>query len=142
MLSGHGFNFPIEVRFRDLDALGHVNNAVFLTYLESARIAYWLELTGRTGLAAMDMILARVEIDYRSPAAYRERLEVAVRVGSIKRSSFTMEFRIVEREGHRLVAEARNVLVYYDYAAARPMPIPEGLRQRMLSLNPDAKQEA
>ena len=51
VLTGFPYVWPVEVRFRDLDALGHVNNAVFLTYLESARIGYWLELTGRTGLA-------------------------------------------------------------------------------------------
>jgi acyl-CoA thioester hydrolase len=135
----NGYRFPVEVRFRDLDALGHVNNAVFLTYLESARIAYWLELTGRTSLEAMDMILARLEIDYRSPAAYRERLEVGVRVASLRRSSFTMEFRIVA--GERLVAESRNVLVYYDYAAGRSQRIPDELRQRILVGNPDARQE-
>lgn len=141
MLSGYGFSLEVEVRFRDLDALGHVNNAVFLTYLESARIAYWLDVTGRTTLTGMDMILARVEIDYRSPAAYRERLDVGVRVAGVKTSSFTMEFRIVEREGQRLVAEARNVLVYYDYAAARSVPIPDELRSRILARNKDARQE-
>lgn len=141
MLSGYGFSLEVEVRFRDLDALGHVNNAVFLTYLESARIAYWLELTGRATLTGFDMILARVEIDYRSPAAYRERLEVGARVASIKRSSFTMEFRIVEHEGQRLVAEARNVLVHYDYAAGRSLPIPDDMRQKILARNPAARQE-
>lgn len=133
MLSGYAFVWPVEVRFRDLDALGHVNNAVFLTYLESARIAYWLELSGRSGLAGMDMILARVEIDYRSQAGYRDQLEVGVRVAAVGRSSVTMEFRIVERETQRLVAESRNVLVFYDYAANRSLPIPEELRHKLVA---------
>lgn len=141
MLSGHAFVWPVEVRFRDLDALGHVNNAVFLTYLESARIAYWLELSGRTGLAGMDMILARVEIDYRSQAGYRDQLEVGVRVASVGRSSVTMEFRIVERETQRLVAESRNVLVFYDYAANRSLPIPEELRHKLVAAGAVARRE-
>ena len=66
------------VRFRDLDSLGHVNNAVYLTYFESARIAYWLHTTKRTGLSALDMILARAEIDFRSPLAYGESVEYRV----------------------------------------------------------------
>ncbi len=131
MLSGYAYVFSVEVRFRDLDALGHVNNAVFLTFLESARIAYWLELSGRSGLAGMDMILARVEIDYRSQAGYRDKLEVGVRVAAVGRSSVTMEFRIVERETQRLVAESRNVMVYYDYAANRSLPIPDQLRDKL-----------
>lgn len=141
MLNGYAFRFPVEVRFRDLDAIGHVNNAVFLTYLESARIAYWLELTGRTGLGGMDMILARLEIDYRSPASYREQLDIGVRIASLRRSSFTMELRIVLRGGQRLVAESRNVLVYYDYAAGRSAPIPEELRHKILARNPEVLQE-
>ena len=141
MLSGYGFVFPVEVRFRDLDALGHVNNAVFLTYLESARIAYWLELSGRTSLTGMDMILARVEIDYRSPGAYREKLEVGARIAAVGRSSVTMEFRIVEHETQRLLAESRNVLVYYDYAANRSLGIPDELRRKLLAHDPAARQE-
>lgn len=141
MLSGYAFVFSVEVRFRDLDALGHVNNAVFLTYLESARIAYWLELSGRSGLAGMDMILARVEIDYRSQAGYRDQLEVGVRVAALGRSSVTMEFRIVERETQRLVAESRNVMVYYDYAANRSLPIPDELRNKLVAAGAVARRE-
>jgi acyl-CoA thioester hydrolase len=141
VLSSHRFSFPIEVRFRDLDALGHVNNAVYLTYLESARIAWWLHVTGRQDLAGMDMILARVELDYRSPAAYRELLDVGVGCTSIGRSSFVVAMAIHERQSRRLVAEARNVLVYYDYAAGRSLPLPLDLRQRLLAQDPDAEQK-
>src|SRR4029078_1685342 len=66
------------VRFRDLDALGHVNHAVYLTYFESARIAYWLHATKRTGLGALDMILARAEIDFRAPPGHRASLRMPV----------------------------------------------------------------
>jgi acyl-CoA thioester hydrolase len=138
VIEGFRFMFPVEVRFRDLDALGHVNNAVFLTYLESARIAYWLEVTGRAGLDGMDMILARAEVDYRSPASYRQRLEVGVRCASIGRSSFVLEFRIEDQAARRLVAEGRAVLVHYDYAAGRSTPIPPGLRERILKQDPEA----
>ena len=74
MLSERPFRFThaVEVRFRDLDALGHVNNAVYLTYFESARMAWWMHLTHSTDLRRMDMILARAEVDFRSPAAYAE----------------------------------------------------------------------
>ena len=99
------FTHPIEVRFRDLDALGHVNNAVYLTYLESARIAYWLHVTRRSGLDALDMILARVEIDYRSPLSYGEAVDVTVRCASMRRSSFVLEFAARERAAGRLVAD-------------------------------------
>jgi acyl-CoA thioester hydrolase len=135
-LAGYRFRYPVEVRFRDLDALGHVNNAVYLTYLESARIAWWLQVTGREGLAALDMILARVEIDYRAPVAYAARLEVGVRCASIRRSSFVVESLIAEPSAARIVAQARKVLVYYDYSTSRVQPLPEDLRQKLLAQDP------
>ena len=136
------FTHPIEVRFRDLDALGHVNNAVYLTYLESARIAYWLHVTRRSGLDALDMILARVEIDYRSPLSYGEAVDVTVRCASMRRSSFVLEFAARERAEGRLVAEARKVLVHYDYAASKSLALPAELRDLLRAQDPDAKDEA
>jgi acyl-CoA thioester hydrolase len=142
VLSAARFAHPIEVRFRDLDALGHVNNAVYLTYLESARIAYWLHVTRRSGLDALDMILARVEIDYRSPLSYGEAVDVTVRCASMRRSSFVLEFEARERSAGRLVAEARKVLVHYDYAASRSNPLPPELRELLRAQDPDVKDEA
>lgn len=136
------FTHPIEVRFRDLDALGHVNNAVYLTYLESARIAFWLHVTKRSGLDALDMILARVEIDYRSPLSYGEAVDVTVRCASMRRSSFVLEFAAVERSAGRLVAEARKVLVHYDYAASRSLALPAELRDLLRAQDPDVRDEA
>ena len=104
------FSHPIEVRFRDLDALGHVNNAVYLTYLESARIAYWMHVTRRSGLDALDMILARVEIDYRAPAPIGEflLLEASVEPAGERKLHGRASAR---REDGTLVAEAKAVLV-------------------------------
>jgi acyl-CoA thioester hydrolase len=131
------FRYPVDVRFRDLDALGHVNNAVYLTYLESARIAWWLHVTERQGLDALDMILARVELDYRAPVGYGESLDVGVRCASIRRSSLAVDSVIATRADRRVVAEARKVLVHYDYAAQRSRPLPEELRQKLLAQDPD-----
>jgi len=136
MLKGYRFVHEVCVRFADLDALGHVNNAVYLTYFESARIAWWLEVTGRSGLDALDMILARAEVDYRSPLLWRERLRVGVRCVSLGRSSLTLELRAVEPESERLVAEGRKVCVLFDYAAGRKRVIPEELRACLRASDP------
>jgi acyl-CoA thioester hydrolase len=136
-LNGFRFRFPVEVRFRDLDVLGHVNNAVYLTYLESARIAWWMHVTGKRDLRGLDMILARVELDFRSPAVFGESLEVGVRCVSVRRSSFAMEGVIAERTSGRLVAQARKVLVHFDYQSQRSAPLPEALRQKLLAQDPD-----
>lgn len=140
-MSGYRFVFPVEVRFHDLDALGHVNNVVYLTYMESARIAWWMHTTGRSELGQLAMILARTEVDYRSPVSFGETVEVGVRCASLRRSSFVLEFELVERRSRRLVAQARKVLVHYDYAAGRSLPLTPELRRKILAQDPDAREE-
>lgn len=128
----------VEVRFADTDAMGHVNNAAYLTYCEIARAAYYEAVTGAPlplGVhgAEEGMILAEVRVTYRAPAFYGETLTVETRVVRIGRSSFSMEHRITAPESRygaaRLVATADSVLVSYDYAAERSIPVPDRLRQ-------------
>lgn len=136
------FSTRVDVRFRDIDAVGHVNNAVYLTYLEQARLAYWMALTGSTDLRSIDIILARVEIDYRTPVTFGETIDVSVRCVSMGRTSCTLELRLTEGASGRLVAEARNVLVYFDYASGRSRPIPDELRARVRAQDPDVEEAA
>ncbi len=124
----------VFVRFGDTDAMGHANNARFLTYCESARIDYWETVTGEPfGLAthgeSESMILADIRVSYRAQAYFGERLTVESRIGRIGRTSFTLEHRITapasERGHARLVATAEAVQVLFDYAADRPRPVPD-----------------
>jgi acyl-CoA thioester hydrolase len=123
---------PLQVRFRDTDAFGHVNNAVFFTYIELARIRYLLDvLQPPEPFERMPLILARVELDFRSPIMFGEDVEVATQVDRIGRSSIAMSHRMTAGAEHRLVGEAQSVLVTYDYEIARPMPVPDDWRQRI-----------
>ena len=124
-MEGFDFVHRETVRFRDLDSLGHVNNAVFLTYLEEARIAYLDPL----GAEASDMILARVEIDFRAPLRMGDELEIGVRPARVGTKSFDLEYEV--RSGNTLAAEAKTVLVSYDYASARPVELPESWREAL-----------
>jgi acyl-CoA thioester hydrolase len=127
------FSHRLEVRFRDCDALGHVNNAVYLTYLEQARFNHWraigaAALSGGAGIPGL--ILARAEIDYRRPAKFGDVLEVRLGIAAIGRTSFTYEYEIVDVEG-QLVASARTVIVRYDYSTNRPVAVSDALRQAL-----------
>ena len=133
----HLFAHRIEVRFRDCDPLGHVNNAAYLTYLEQARLFYWRSLWGfglegneRERRSRPGVIMARAEIDYRLPAHYGQTLEVRIELAAIGKTSFTYDYEIVDEE-ERVIASARTVQVMYDYEAARPVPIPDEIRQKM-----------
>ncbi len=119
----------LDVRFRDCDPMGHVNNAVYLTYLEQARLNLWRERWQVDPRQPGEgIILARAELDFTSPAMYGETLEVRLRVAAIGRSSFTYEYEVIEAAAGRLVLSARTVLVWYDYAAGRSVPIPDAIR--------------
>jgi acyl-CoA thioester hydrolase len=110
-----------RVRFRDCDAMGHVNNAVYSTYLEEARIG----VLG--GLGAF--ILARVEVDFRDQLRAGEEVEVRTRCPRVGTKSFDLE-HVISAAG-RVVAEARSVLVSYDYEREESVPVPEELRARL-----------
>lgn len=119
---------PIEVRFRDMDSMGHVNNAVFFTYFENARIAYWRAVPAIRSRKSLDYILARAECDFRSPATVEDDLACQIRVGSFGRSSFTFEYLLSDERTGRVVAEGRTVQAVYDYAEKRTRPLDPALR--------------
>jgi acyl-CoA thioester hydrolase len=118
-----------QVRFRDLDPMGHVNNAVFLTYLEQARFAFLEELGVARDLDDMNMILARVEIDFRAPVRLGQEVEIAVRVGRCGTKSFHLYYELTA-DG-MIVAEAKSVQVAYDYGRREPVPLPDEWREKL-----------
>jgi acyl-CoA thioester hydrolase len=126
-----GFDFVHRetVRFRDVDVMGHVNNAVFLTYIESARVAFLLHLGASTGLKDLGIIVARIEIDFRAPLSFGEEVEVGVRASRFGTKSFDLEYEL--RAAGRVVAQATSVCVGYDYGSGETVPIPETWRERL-----------
>lgn len=122
----------IQVRFRDTDSFGHVNNAVFFSYAELARIRYFVDLLQpERGFEGMPLILARVECDFRSPILFGQEITVQTRVDRIGRSSIAMSHRMTATPDDRVVGEVQSVLVTYDYTAARSIPVPDDWRERI-----------
>jgi acyl-CoA thioester hydrolase len=110
-----------HVRFGDCDPMGHANNAVYSTYLEQARIG---------ALGGLDpFILARVEIDFRSELRAGDELEIRTRCSHVGTKSFELEHEI--RTGDRVAAEAKSVLVGYDYANGASMPLSDNIKERL-----------
>jgi len=116
---------PIHIRFRDCDPLGHVNNAVYLTYLETARFALW-KAQGVNGV-----ILARAEVDFRSQARQGDVLEVRVRLEGFGRSSFRYGYEIVQAPSGRVVVAAKTVQVHFDYETQQPVEVSDDLKRRL-----------
>src|SRR5882672_7864442 len=105
----------IDVRFRDTDGMGHVNNAVYLTYLEVARERYWREVFGLTDYRAVDIIMARVEIDFRAPIVAGDTIVVGIRTSAIGRKSFDFLYEGARMQDGAVVFASRSVQVMYDY---------------------------
>ena len=101
--------------------MGHVNNAVYSTYLEQARIDLLGDLS--------EFILARVEIDFRAEVRDAEEVEIRSCLDRMGTKSFDLRHEL--HAARALVAEAKSVLVSYDYALGRSIPVPQGLRQRL-----------
>ena len=117
----------IEPRFRDTDAMGHVNNAVFITYLEVGRQQYWKQVW-EGAYDKVPFVIGRIELDLRSPVKTGELVRVSLRTDWVSQSSFGMSYRLSEVRSARLVAEARTVAVTFDWTTERSMPVPEALR--------------
>jgi len=125
------FSITLKVRFYELDAYNHVNNGVYLFYLDHARDEYFEQAMAPYPDMRGDAIryvVARSEIDYLAPAVAGDLLEVAGEVSRFGRSSLTFDQRIVRPRDGAELARARTVLVWTD-PQGRPAPVPDAVRQ-------------
>lgn len=125
------FRHEIKVALRDLDALGHVNHAVYLSYLEVARTHYYFDRRGGTGMEDLDFILGTVSCTYHSPALLHETLTVSLWPTRIGEKSWALAYEIREAATGRLVARAETTLVQFDYRANRSKAIPAEWRAQL-----------
>jgi len=127
-MSEFSYEITVPVRFQDLDAVGHVNNAVYATYLEEARISYTKDVLD---LDAEDSgaVIAHLEIDYHRPVREDTEVTVAVRTGELGTSSVPMVYEIRDDDG--VVATGETVMVTVDYETGETQPIPERWREQI-----------
>lgn len=134
------YRHPIEIRFRDTDALGHVNNAVYLSYFEMARGGYYRAVFGHPfghGPEAdrRTYVIAEAHVTYRTPALYGEPLSCACRIAWLGRSSFALEYRLEVADSDigpsRLIADGSTVQVFFDLVDGTVRRIPEGMAAQL-----------
>lgn len=131
------FTTDIQMRFRDIDGMGHVNNAVYLSYIELARTQFYMHQANKRTLDEIDFILAHVEIDFESQAIWGDPIQVAVWPSKIGTSSFTLSYEVRDTRSGRILARAKSVLVSYDYDTKKSKPIPADFRKLLeASLEP------
>lgn len=124
-MSEFNHEVDITVRYRDLDPWGHVNNAVYVTYLEHARVDY-LDAVLDVALEDIDIVVANLEIDYERSITIDDDVTVAMGVSNLGTSSYTMEYEV--RVGDEVAATAETTQVVMDPETGRPTPMDEDHR--------------
>lgn len=130
--SNFDFAKSVEVRWGDMDTLGHVNNAKYLTYTESARIAFFDEVFAgdESFMNGQGPILAGISCNYHQQVHYPAMLEAAVGFKRMGTSSLVLACPIFLCGQDEAVADVETTLVWFDYKAQKPMPVPQRLRDR------------
>jgi len=119
---------PITVRWRDLDAYNHVNNSVFLTYLEEARLVWLAGLDGDWKTETLSPVLAASQVNFREQIEWPGQLVVELRCEKLGNSSLTLDHRITSADGERLYSDASVVMVWVNPQSGRPVALPHAVR--------------
>ncbi|MCJ0743264.1 acyl-CoA thioesterase [Pedobacter montanisoli] len=133
MYDNYKYKTTVEIRFADLDAFGHVNNATYLTYVEVARTKYWKQVI-KWNWKKTGIVIREVNISYIKPIVWGDKIFIYVRTSKIGNSSFDIEYKIVkrEKEGEILCSIAKTTCVAIDLKSKTSTPIPETERRRMI----------
>jgi acyl-CoA thioester hydrolase len=136
LLAGFPVVIELPVVWGEMDSYGHVNNVVYIRYLESGRVEYmrrldWLRLQRETGVGP---ILAAISCRFRKALVYPDTVDVGTRITSIGDDRVTMEHRIVSRSLGVVAAEGQGTVVSFDYNKQTKAPLPEEIRRRIAEL--------
>lgn len=133
-LDSFKYKTTIEMRFADLDMMGHVNNAVYFTYMEIGRTKYW-EHAIKWDWKTTGVVMGQASIDYLTPIFLNDKISMYVRTSRIGNTSFDLEYLIVKDVNGQEVpcSRGKTVCVAFDYHAKKPTAIPEKERQKMMS---------
>jgi acyl-CoA thioester hydrolase len=129
-VTDYRFFHPIEIRYGDIDAQRHVNNAHYFTLMEQARIQYVMSLGLWSGadFDQIGMILAEQSCTYLAPITLDKKVEVGVRTERMGSKSIEMDYILREAQTYQEFATGNSILVAYDYQLAESIPIPRSWR--------------
>jgi len=136
-MNPHKYKTPIQIRFKDVDRLGHVNNANHITYFELARVEYFNSLMGdiKIDWDSESLILAKMEMEYKLPILLEDKVFVYTWVSRIGSKSFDMSCSIVKLINGQEVEAAKGlaVIVCFNYKTNQTILIPESWKERMMA---------
>jgi acyl-CoA thioester hydrolase len=135
-LSQFPITLEVDVQWGDMDAALHVNNTVYLRWVENSRVEYFRRLgygvsseNGKTGF-----ILGWQDCKYIFPVTYPDTVIVGAKVTEIGKDRFTLQSHIFSKKHQRLAAISNQTVVSYDYSTLQKVDVPEGLKNQILSM--------
>ncbi|MDB4933735.1 MAG: 4-hydroxybenzoyl-CoA thioesterase [Labilithrix sp.] len=133
----HHVSVTLPVQWSDMDALGHVNNARFFTWFESARIALFQRIGVPTsGPSSTGPILATTSCDFLRPVVFPATVRIGARVTRVGETSLTMEYEVADAsDAAALYARGTSVAVLVDYATTQKVRIPDDIRAAIAALS-------
>lgn len=136
------FARQVEVRFVDLDSMGHAHHTLPIIYFEEARAAYWRDVAGRPTVQDIDYVIAEVRVQFKQRVMYPGTLTVRTSVTHVGSASFIMQYELRDEEGV-VLATGETVQVMYDYEKRKSMRMPAEVRERIErfeGINPERKE--
>src|SRR5262245_35248125 len=130
-VSRWAYELTVQATLRDTDGMGHVNNAVYLNWLEEVRTRYVFERRGFTRMEQLDFVLAQTTMNFKAPTYLHENVIMKCAPTRVGNSSWAMAYEGRTADG-QVVVEATSVQVTYDYATKGKAPIPEGWRRMLV----------
>lgn len=128
------YKTEIETRFADFDMMGHVNNAVYFTYMEIARAKYW-NMAIKWDWKKTGVVIAKANLDYLNPVLIDDKVSMYVRTSRIGKTSFDLEYLLVKHVNGKEVicSKGTTVCVAFDYQDKKPTLIPAHEKEKMLT---------
>ena len=136
LLEDYPLVVEIPVAWGEMDSLGHVNNAMYFRYFETARMAYFRELEFATLMQTTGVgpILASVECRFKRPLKYPDTIQVGVRADELEEDRFMTHYGIVSKEQGTLVSTGKGLIVCYDYKKNQKAEIPGFIRDKIIEM--------
>ena len=133
-LNDFHYKTTLPIRFADIDAFGHVNNAIYLTYFEIARSSYWTEVV-QWDWETMGIIIGRAEINFIKPINLNDQVLAYVRTSRIGNSSFDLEYVLVKVNNgvEEVCTTGSTVCIAFDYSQNQSSAIPEAQKLKMIT---------
>lgn len=120
---------PLQIRFNDIDILGHLNNTVYFGFFDTGKAYFFRDIMGgKIDWKKVETVIANVDCAYAAPIYFGEKIEVRTRCSGIHEKSFRIQQIILESETGQLKAAAETVMVSFDPESQKSMPMPEHLR--------------